>query len=280
MNDANSNHPTNGASASPYSVHNNFRETVNSGPTPARNGVSEALLEQQHDDEAPEASSSSKTRTHQNVASEGEGDLLLSDSSDEDRNTESQKDYAKKFENYRNRFYKAYNLSKKLFDEEIKQRQTLKYYHRRNESILDLIYQIENGMGKKLPTSEEIMQEADVMRLKNIVEMNPRLEKILNPLTDSDNFDNAFTSSRKINMLIYETISDLINDDMEMLETNPQDIDPWIRKHKPHLVISKFKPMDVSGAKYEDADDVQAATKKRKLTKDTETDEEYKRLKK
>lgn len=236
------------------------------------------MSEQQHENEASEASSN--TKNTQNAAAELEENVSLTDSSNEDENKESQKDYAKQFENYRNRFYKAYNLSKKLFDEEVKQRQTLKYYHRRNESILDLIYQIEKEMGKRLPTSEQILSEGDVMRLKNIVEMNPRLEEILRPLIDSDNLENVFTSSRKINMLIYETISDLINDDMEMLETNPQDIDPWIRKHKPHLVISKFKPMDVSGAKFDEADDTQTVTKKRKLTRDTETDDEQKRLKK
>lgn len=278
MNDAHSNNSWNESNVSSHSNYNNLAEIVNSKPTSTHHGGSETVSEQQHENEASEASSN--TKNTQNAAAELEENVSLTDSSNEDENKESQKDYAKQFENYRNRFYKAYNLSKKLFDEEVKQRQTLKYYHRRNESILDLIYQIEKEMGKRLPTSEQILSEGDVMRLKNIVEMNPRLEEILRPLIDSDNLENVFTSSRKINMLIYETISDLINDDMEMLETNPQDIDPWIRKHKPHLVISKFKPMDVSGAKFDEADDTQTVTKKRKLTRDTETDDEQKRLKK
>mmetsp|Transcript_7666 Transcript_7666/g.9492 ORF Transcript_7666/g.9492 Transcript_7666/m.9492 type:complete len:291 (-) Transcript_7666:24-896(-) len=188
----------------------------------------------------------------------------------------SNKDYAKLFEKYQERFYKVYSVSQRLFQNEISQRQTLNFYQRRNNALIDLLDKFESKESIS-PTTTQALPDADKSRIENLIAMNPKLQKVLAPLLTIDDPEQQFKETHKINLLISETIPDLINDDMGSFELNPQDIEPWVRRHYPNLVISKYKPLKISGNKFKETIDSVSTTatkRKRKLSKEDENDED------
>lgn len=190
--------------------------------------------------------------------------------------TSSNKDYAKLFEKYQERFYKVYSVSQKLFQNEVSQRQALSFYQRRNNALIDLLDKFESKEPVS-PTTDQVLADSDKSRIENLITMNPRLQEVLAPLLAIDDSQQQFKETHKINLLINEAIPDLINDDMGNFELNPQDIEPWVRRHYPNLVISKYKPLTISGNKFKETVDTSSTTttkRKRKLLKDDENDED------
>ena len=190
--------------------------------------------------------------------------------------TSSNKDYAKLFEKYQERFYKVYSVSQKIFQSEVSQRQALSFYQRRNNALIDLLDKFES---KELvaPSTDQAPADGVNSRIENLIAMNPRLLEVLTPLLSIDDPKQQFKETHKINLLINEAIPDLINDDMGNFELNPQDIEPWVRRHYPNLVISKYKPLTISGNKFKETVDTGSTTttkRKRKLSKDDENDED------
>lgn len=177
------------------------------------------------------------------------------------------RDYAKIFEKYQDRFNRAYAISKKLFITEKSQRQTLNYYHRRNNTLLDLLDKFEEDDNGHDPF------EINVARVANIIDLNPQLGQSLTPLLNF-NDNQTVKKSYKVNLLVGENVPELVNDDLDTIEQNPQDTDPWVRRNYSHLVKSKFKSIDVmsKGVK-ENAEAASLASKKRKkLPKDEAAD--------
>lgn len=188
----------------------------------------------------------------------------------------SNKDYAKLFEKYQDRFYRVYSVSQKLFQNEISQRQTLNFYQRRNNALIDLLDKFESKESIT-PATDQALPDEDKSRIENLIAMNPKLQKVLGPLLTIDDPDQQFKETHKINLFVNEAIPDLINDDMSSFELNPQDIEPWVRRHYPNLVISKYKPLKISGNKFKETIDTGSTTatkRKRKLSKEDENDED------
>lgn len=212
-------------------------------------------------------------------------DELLEDIQDGTQQDLSQtnKDYGKVFEKYQERFSKVYSTSQDLFQAELSQRQALNFYCRRNNALLDLLHESENN--EPAPLQRQILSENDKLRIDNLMKLNPKLQKTLSPLLEIENRSQQLKSTYKINLLINETIPELINDDIDNLELNPQDIEPWVRRHYPHLVISKYMPINVSANKFNESNDIiptSVSKRKRKILKDEdyEDDPQAKRLKK
>lgn len=161
--------------------------------------------------------------------------------------TAASKDYPKIYEKYQERFRKAYAKSQELFEMERNQRLTMSYYHRRNQALLGLIAELEAGENDEI-TFPPI--ESD--RIKKIMEVAPRLKSTLEPLIElqekNNNQDDKSKEVRKshyLNLYHIEKIPDMINDDIIHAEINPQELEPWCRRHYPNLVSSKYKPLTI-----------------------------------
>lgn len=154
-------------------------------------------------------------------------------------------DYSKIYEELQEKFNKVFAVSQKLFITDKTQRQTLYYYKRRNDAILDFLDEID----EELVADDPFDLSKD--RLDNLVSMSPDLAQILSPLQQIAS--NAAPDTVLVKELlhadlpVYEMIPDTVNDELDTVEVNPQDTDMWIRRNYTHLVISKFKPLEIRG---------------------------------
>ncbi|CCE88611.1 Piso0_001383 [Millerozyma farinosa CBS 7064] len=181
------------------------------------------------------------------------------------------KDYSLVFDKYKEKFNKAYSLSQKLFDAERASRQTLSYYYRRNNAILDLL----DDFGDSAESSN-IPDGVDQDRLKNIIEMNPKLRKPLSELLKVNENSSTLSKQRYIHALVTESLSEFINDDITHLEMNPQDIEFWIRRNYPQLITSKHRLIEVLSDRARNAteDITNVPKKKRKIVKEEDGSED------
>lgn len=147
-------------------------------------------------------------------------------------------DCAKLFEQYQERFNRAFAISQKLFITERAQRQTLKFYQRRNNALLDILTRVED-------TPSEEFGAADATRIANLIDLNPKLKDSLEPLLHLDDASATVKASYPVSMLLHELIPELISDDLDIIETNPQESESWVRRNIPNLVISKFSPIEL-----------------------------------
>lgn len=203
---------------------------------------------------------------------------------DEEGSQESQnvikdnKDYSKIFEKYQERFRKVYAISQKLFMTERAQRQTFNHYQRRNNALMDLLNEVEQPNN-----DQDILSDGDKLRLENLSELNPRLKNTLAPLLaiEDPTKNIKIKNSYKVNMLLHEGVPELISDDLDLVENNPQDSDFWIRRNYPHLVISKYKPIDLKPTGvHEHFEQSQPLKKgKRKPVKEEEVERDVKKMK-
>ncbi|XP_062811883.1 uncharacterized protein PRCAT00005208001, partial [Priceomyces carsonii] len=158
---------------------------------------------------------------------------------DDDEDPEDISDYPKLFEKYQERFSKAYTISQKLFDIEKAQRETLSFYKRRNNAIIDTLCEMEEKDATSSLNKDKNSQitEIDKSRIENIISLNPRVSKYLSyVLNESEDF--KVSKSKEINLLINESIAELSQDDLINQEINPQDVESWCRRHYQNLVIS------------------------------------------
>lgn len=178
------------------------------------------------------------------------------------------KDYSKIFEKYQERFNKVYETSQQLFVSERAQRETLNYYQRRNNALLELLNQLEDN--ENTVEIDDILNDNDKSRIENIIEMNPNLKTLLDPLLHLEKGNVQLKRSYKINLFLQESIPELVNDDIDLIESNPQSSDTWIRRNHPNLVISKYKPIDLkpSGIRETLEAPIPLTKKKRKISKD------------
>lgn len=154
---------------------------------------------------------------------------------------ESLRNYPLLFESYQERFHQAYALSQKLFEMERQQRQTLNYYQRRNNALLDVLEEFEDGDENNI----DALSDKDRMRLENLINMNPRLKPTLETLLNIDDSEMQIRNTYNINLLINEIIPELAHDEVDNFELNPQDIELWVTRHCAHLAISKYTPMNL-----------------------------------
>lgn len=187
---------------------------------------------------------------------------------DVDHAAKDTKDYSKIFEKYQERFNKVYETSQQLFYSERAQRETLNYYQRRNNAILELLNKLEDN--KDTAEIDDILDDGDKIRIENILEMNPKLKPVLDPLLNLDQGTVQLKNSYKINLFLQESIPELASDDLDLIESNPQSSDTWIRRNHPNLVISKYKAIDLKSTGIREALEapVPLSKKKRKIVKE------------
>lgn len=156
-------------------------------------------------------------------------------------------DYSKIYEGLQERFNKVYSISQKLFITEKTQRQTLYYYKRRNDALLDLLCELEESDNEE--TDELVPLSAE--RISHIISTKPELEHILKPVLSLAEGEDAsrvqVKDSYNVDLVVNESIPDIVNDELDTVEINPQDTEMWTRRNYAHLVISKFKPVEIRG---------------------------------
>lgn len=140
-------------------------------------------------------------------------------------------DYYALLENLQKQFSESYNVSVELFEAEQAQRQTMNFYQRRNNALLELLYNIESE-------PEANILELTRGRIENVAQMDPELSLVLEPLM---NEEVALKHAYKINMFIHEGILEIPNEGLENYERNPQDLEPWACRHMPHLTNSRYR---------------------------------------
>lgn len=172
-------------------------------------------------------------------------------------------DYNKIYEGLQERFNKAYAISQKLFITEKTQRQTLYNYKRQNNAILDFLAQLEE-------VDDDLDQplEIDHNRIANLISLNSDLHQKLAPLLQmaSEPPQNVqLGGSYNVELTVNEMIPELVCDELDTVEVNPQDTEMWTRRNYSHLVLSKFKPVEVrSKGVREYIDSASLNTKRRK----------------
>lgn len=142
-------------------------------------------------------------------------------------------DINKVFLKLQEEFFIKYNKLVKLNNFEKHQLKLLSFYKRRNNAILDILSEFEEG--------GEISEE----RIRNIEEMNESLKGKLTV----DDLDDKKIRSLKMDLYLDESISELQIDDLINISKNPQDIEFWLRRNQPNLVLSRFKPIEYKNNK-------------------------------
>ena len=140
-------------------------------------------------------------------------------------------DYYALLENLQKQFNESYNVSVELFEAEQAQRQTMNFYQRRNNALLELLSNIESEPDTNI-------LELTKNRIENMAQMNPALSLVLEPLMKEDV---PLKHAHKINMFIHEGILEIPNEGLENYERNPQDLEPWACRHMPHLTNSRYR---------------------------------------
>lgn len=159
---------------------------------------------------------------------------------------EEEIDYNKIYEGLQERFNKVYSISQKLFVTEKTQRQTMYYYKRRNDALLDLLSEMEEES-----ETDDLPMTIDGDRISQIISDNPDLTEILTPVLEMSSGQDPATIKMKesynVDLAVVEAIPDMVNDELDTVEVNPQDTEMWTRRNYAHLVLSKFKPVEIRG---------------------------------
>lgn len=159
---------------------------------------------------------------------------------------EEEIDYNKIYEGLQERFNKVYSISQKLFVTEKTQRQTMYYYKRRNDALLDLLSEMEEES-----ETDDLPMTIDGDRISQIISDNPDLTEILTPILEMASGQDPATIKMKesynVDLAVVEAIPDIVNDELDTVEVNPQDTEMWTRRNYAHLVLSKFKPVEIRG---------------------------------
>lgn len=148
-------------------------------------------------------------------------------------------DISKVYNDLQEEFSSKYKKLMALFEQEKSQRQLLEAYQRRTNSVLDVLHQMES------PDSEVLVDLSDTQaRIDNLLELNPHLTSlnhIKSILADSPDFH--VNDTLKYNLVLQEAINEIELNDLLLIEKNPQDIELWLRRNQPNLVLSRFKPI-------------------------------------
>ena len=148
-------------------------------------------------------------------------------------------DISKVYNDLQEEFSRKYKKLMALFEQEKSQRQLLEAYQRRTNSVLDVLHQMES------PDSEVLVDLSDTQaRIDNLLQLNPHLTSlnhINSILADSPDFQ--VNDTLKYNLVLQEAINEIELNDLLLIEKNPQDIELWLRRNQPNLVLSRFKPI-------------------------------------
>ncbi|RCK60572.1 hypothetical protein Cantr_07989 [Candida viswanathii] len=144
------------------------------------------------------------------------------------------------YEAYQARFKSSITQSQRLFESLRNQNFTLAYYHRRNQSLLTVLDELEDKK-KELGdgTGDDLLD-----RMQKVVEKMPRCKDALIPFIEL--FENGKVAKNElVNLYMLEKVPDLVNDDLVKLQTNPQSIENWCIRNNPNLINLNYKPITI-----------------------------------
>lgn len=143
-------------------------------------------------------------------------------------------DLAMVYQRLQDEFHTKYSQLQVLFKEERELRLVMSFYHRRNNAILDLIGEKEEG--------RDIDDKELTDRIDNVISMNGELADLE---AVKSVVDGSYKASERMKMLLLlqEAIPELEIDDAIKVEKNPQEIELWLRRNYSNLVLGKFKPI-------------------------------------
>lgn len=172
--------------------------------------------------------------------------------------------YNKIYEQLQERFHKAYSLSQKLFITEKAQRQALYHSKRKNLALLEILRDVE----KYEEAYDDLPLQIDSARIERLIEAKPFLKNTLEPLIRMGHHAPAATIELKpsypVNLAVDEAIPEVENDELDSVELNPQETEMWNRRNFSHLVVSKFKPVEIRTKGVREYVDSPASSKRRK----------------
>lgn len=179
-------------------------------------------------------------------------------------------DYGKIYEDLQRQFFEVFALSQKLAVTEKAQRQTLYNYRRKIDALLDYSAELDGVEEENLDQPLVI----DTEKINAIIQGNPKLGETLAPLLKIAENENPneieFKKSYAVNLAVDELIPDIRQDELDTVEVNPQETEMWVRRNYPHLVVSRFKPIEIRGKDVREYSDplTQMNKKKRRTTKE------------
>lgn len=173
-------------------------------------------------------------------------------------------DYGKVYEELQLHFHEVYTVSQRLAVTEKAQRQTLYSYRRKIDALLDYMAELE---GRDEEPIEQPL-DLDSRRIEEILQKKPELKLTLEPLLQiAQNELPAnikFKKSYNANLAVDELIPDIRQDELDTVEVNPQETEMWVRRNYPHLVVSKFKPVEIRGKDVREYNDPNLLAPKKK----------------
>lgn len=188
-----------------------------------------------------------------------------------DASFEGDVDYAKIHEALLEEFNTAYEKSQTLVVTEKTQRQALYYYQRRNQALLDLLAEFDED-DSWLDEDEDAFWKRSSERVEKIVEQDPLLQPSLQPVMDiaSRTRDSIIFLKRtaRLDLAVAEMVPELHYDELDPVETNPQDIEMWTRRNYSHLVTSKFRPFEIKARGVRDYLDQAGVNNRKRKRKD------------
>ncbi|KAM3126626.1 hypothetical protein CJJ07_002276 [Candidozyma auris] len=173
-------------------------------------------------------------------------------------------DYAKLYEDLQSRFNEVYAVSHKLAITERAQRQTLYHYRRKIDALLDYMAELKDYEEESLDTPLKL----DTTKIENVIKRKPELSETLKPLLQMSNEDDPkdikFKRSYNVNLTVDESIPEIQQDELDAVEVNPQETEMWVRRNYPHLVVSKFRPVEIRGKDVREFSDSQSSAPKKR----------------
>lgn len=173
-------------------------------------------------------------------------------------------DYGKVYEELQLHFHEVYSLSHKLAVTEKAQRQTLYNYRRKIDALLDYMAEFEDRDEDPLDGPLAV----DNKKIEDIISRRPELKNTLSPLLqisqDDSPADIKLKKSYNVNLTVDELIPDIPQDELDAVEVNPQETEMWVRRNYPHLVVSKFRPIEVRGKNVREFTDASSLAPKKK----------------
>lgn len=144
------------------------------------------------------------------------------------------------------------------------QRQTLYNYRRKIDALLDYMAEFEDRDEDPLDGPLAV----DNKKIEDIISRRPELKNTLSPLLqisqDDSPADIKLKKSYNVNLTVDELIPDIPQDELDAVEVNPQETEMWVRRNYPHLVVSKFRPIEVRGKNVREFTDASSLAPKKK----------------
>lgn len=147
--------------------------------------------------------------------------------------TQDPDDHAGQFRALQARLAAAESSAAALLNDSISLHNTLAYYIRRNNATLRLLLSL--GCSPDIPDRE---------RIAAIAQKAPRLARILEPALATFDEDASVSSLHWLNLLLTETVAELLQDDISQNENDPLSLASWASTQTA-LIPGSYSPLQI-----------------------------------